>query len=80
MLPLAERAGYRGSHDAFAVVAWIVFARALAALSIVGDLHESLLKRRAGVNPDKSSHNAKTTIKAGKGKGAGGGAKQKEGR
>jgi phosphatidate cytidylyltransferase len=49
LLPLAERAGYRGSHDAFAVVAWIVFALALAALSIVGDLHESLLKRRAGV-------------------------------
>jgi hypothetical protein len=41
---------------------------------------EDLAKRRASVNPDKSSHNEKTTIKAGKGKGAGGGAKQKEGR
>ena len=28
---------------------WIAFAVVLAALSIVGDLHESLLKRRAGV-------------------------------
>jgi hypothetical protein len=41
---------------------------------------EDLAKRRAGVNPDKSSHNEKTTIKAGKDEGAGGGAKQKEGR
>ena len=28
---------------------WIVFAVVLVALSIIGDLHESLLKRRAGV-------------------------------
>jgi hypothetical protein len=45
--------------------------------------HESeaeLAQRRAGVNPDKSSHNEKTNIKAGTGKGAGGGAKQKQGR
>jgi hypothetical protein len=41
---------------------------------------EELAKRRAGVDVDKSSHDAKTTIKAGKDKGAGGGAKQKEGR
>lgn len=42
--------------------------------------HESeadLAKRRAGVNPDKSSHNEKSSVKAGKGEGAGGGAKQK---
>jgi hypothetical protein len=44
------------------------------------DSEEDVAKRNAGVNPDKSSHNEKTTIKAGKGKGAGGGAKQKEGR
>ena len=48
LVPLAERAGYRGPHDAYAIVAWVLFALALAALSIVGDLHESLLKRRAG--------------------------------
>lgn len=41
---------------------------------------DEMAKKRAGVNVDKSSHNEKTTIKAGKGKGAGGGAKQKEGR
>ena len=41
---------------------------------------EDQAKRRAGVNPDKSSHNEKTTIKAGKDKGAGGGAKLKVGR
>jgi hypothetical protein len=44
------------------------------------DSEEDLAKRRAGVNPDKSSHNEKAAIKAGKDKGAGGGAKQKEGR
>ena len=32
-----------------AVIGWIAFALALAALSIVGDLFESLLKRQAGV-------------------------------
>lgn len=34
-------------------------------------------KRSAGVNTDKSSHNAKSNTKAGQDKGAGGGAKQK---
>ena len=48
LVPLAERADYRGVHDASAIAAWLWFALALAALSIVGDLHESLLKRRAG--------------------------------
>jgi hypothetical protein len=41
---------------------------------------EDLAKRRAGVNPDKSSHDHMATVKAGKDKGAGGGAKQKEGK
>jgi hypothetical protein len=41
---------------------------------------EEKAKRQAGVNVDKSSHNAKATVKAGKDHGAGGGAKQKEGR
>jgi len=31
------------------VVVWVVFAQGLVALSIVGDLYESLLKRHAGV-------------------------------
>lgn len=41
---------------------------------------EELAKKKAGVNVDKSSHDAKATEKAGKDHGAGGGAKQKEGR
>ncbi|HEX6136199.1 MAG TPA: phosphatidate cytidylyltransferase [Casimicrobiaceae bacterium] len=49
LLPLAPRAGFERPLDAAAVALWIVFCIALAALSIVGDLHESLLKRRAGV-------------------------------
>jgi len=40
---------------------------------------EDVQKRNAGVK-DKSSHNNKSTVKAGTDKGAGGGAKQKEGR
>jgi hypothetical protein len=44
------------------------------------DSEEDLAKRRAGVNPGKSSHDEKAAVKAGKGKGAGGGAKQKESR
>jgi len=34
---------------AAAIALWIAFAVGVAALSIIGDLHESLLKRRAGV-------------------------------
>jgi hypothetical protein len=41
---------------------------------------DELAKERAGVNVDKSSHNAKATVKAGTNHGAGGGAKQKEGK
>ena len=54
LLPLAARAGYAPPLDALRVGAWIAFAVALAALSIVGDLHESLLKRRAGVKDSGS--------------------------
>jgi phosphatidate cytidylyltransferase len=49
LVPLASRAGVRASVDGVSIAIWIGFAIALAALSIVGDLHESLLKRRAGV-------------------------------
>jgi phosphatidate cytidylyltransferase len=49
LLPLATRAGYTAPLDAGAIAAWIAFSIALAALSIVGDLYESLLKRSAGV-------------------------------
>jgi phosphatidate cytidylyltransferase len=49
LVPLARRAGFAAEVDATAIVVWILLAIALVALSIVGDLHESLLKRRAGV-------------------------------
>lgn len=48
LLPFAPEAGYSGSLGPGSVASWIAFSIALAALSIVGDLHESLLKRRAG--------------------------------
>lgn len=38
---------------------------------------QDLQKRKAGVNPDKSSHDHKSSAKAGSTEGAGGGAKQK---
>lgn len=41
---------------------------------------EEMAKRQAGVKVDKSSHDAKSTVKAGKDRGAGGGAKQREGK
>jgi phosphatidate cytidylyltransferase len=43
LLPLAPRAGYDVPLDAPRIAAWIAFAVVLAALSIDGDLHESLL-------------------------------------
>jgi len=46
---LARAAGYGGSLGASAIVVWILFALALCAISIVGDLFESWLKRSAGV-------------------------------
>ena len=49
LLPLAARAGFAGRLGIGSIVVWIAFCAGVAALSIVGDLHESLLKRRAGV-------------------------------
>ena len=49
LVPLATRARVRPDVDGASIALWIAFAIALAALSIIGDLHESLLKRRAGV-------------------------------
>jgi phosphatidate cytidylyltransferase len=48
LAPLAASAGYRGSRSVAALALWIAFAIALALLSVIGDLYESLLKRRAG--------------------------------
>jgi phosphatidate cytidylyltransferase len=49
LVPLAKAGGYSGADSPIAVVVWVVFALGLVALSIVGDLYESLLKRHAGV-------------------------------
>ncbi len=49
LVPLAKAGGYSGVESPFAVIAWVAFALGLVALSIVGDLYESLLKRHAGV-------------------------------
>lgn len=49
LVPLARRAGYAGSVDAASIGAWVGLAIVLVAFSIVGDLHESQLKRRAAV-------------------------------
>ena len=49
LVPLAAAAGYTGSVAPPAVAAWVAFALMLTALSIAGDLFESLLKRHAGV-------------------------------
>jgi phosphatidate cytidylyltransferase len=49
LLPFASRAGYPGPLTAAAAGAWIALALGLTALSVEGDLVESLLKRHAGV-------------------------------
>ena len=49
LLPFAPRAGFAAPLDGGFVALWVLFAVALAGLSIVGDLYESLLKRTAGV-------------------------------
>jgi len=49
LVPLAGAAGFLGRVDAIAIALWIALVLALAALSVIGDLFESLLKRQAGV-------------------------------
>ena len=49
LVPFASRAGVEVATGATSIALWIVFIVAITALSVVGDLHESLLKRRAGV-------------------------------
>ncbi|HSQ80450.1 MAG TPA: phosphatidate cytidylyltransferase [Casimicrobiaceae bacterium] len=49
LAPLASSAGYRGAGGVAMVALWMAFAVALALLSVIGDLYESLLKRHAGV-------------------------------
>ena len=49
LVPLAAGGRFAGTVSPMSVVLWIAGALALAALSVVGDLCESLLKRQAGV-------------------------------
>jgi phosphatidate cytidylyltransferase len=49
LVPFARQAGYAGEFSAQAVGAWMLLALLLAALSVAGDLFESLQKRHAGV-------------------------------
>ena len=49
LVPLAAAGGFAGAVSPPAIVVWIMLALALAALSVVGDLYESLLKRSANV-------------------------------
>jgi phosphatidate cytidylyltransferase len=49
LVPLAAASGFTGAVSSLSVIVWMGLAVALAALSVVGDLCESLLKRQAGV-------------------------------
>jgi phosphatidate cytidylyltransferase len=49
LLPFARDAGFAAPLDAVTVAAWLAFMLLVTAVSVVGDLYESLLKRHAGV-------------------------------
>ena len=49
LVPLAERAGFLRPKSLLAISLWTGFALLVTAVSVFGDLFESLLKRHAGV-------------------------------
>ena len=49
LVRFAGDAGFRFDVTPLAIAAWILFVVVLAAISVVGDLFESLMKRQAGV-------------------------------
>src|SRR6266496_3451639 len=48
LVPLAHDAGFTAQPSAITVIVWVTIVVALALVSVVGDLFESLLKRHAG--------------------------------
>lgn len=49
LVPFAHAVGFSLPIDALTIAAWIAFAAIVTAISVAGDLYESLLKRQAGV-------------------------------
>lgn len=49
LTPFAADAGYNGSRNALAIAAFVLLCVALGAISVIGDLFESMMKRQAGV-------------------------------
>jgi len=49
LVPFAQAAGFSLPVDALTTAGWLVLAAVVSAVSVVGDLYESLLKRQAGV-------------------------------
>jgi len=49
LVPFARSVGYTGEISALVVAGWVALALVLVALSVIGDLFESVLKRYAGV-------------------------------
>lgn len=54
LIPFASEAGYTGSRTFGAAAGFVVLVVLLGAISVVGDLYESMLKRHAGVKDSGS--------------------------